>query len=357
MYPHHCTKPRVSVHWPDGSRCARTPLEPKVADVLPHLIGPKYAWRTFRDFREPTYERMYVRSVKFDYIYPRFPHLSKSKPMKPINRTLKEYGRGLGGGLLFSLPMLYTMELWSTGFIAGPARLVVYLSVGIVLLMGYNLFVGLRGDRTLFASLLESVEGMGMALMVTALILWLIGVLEPGMSGREIMGKVVVESLTVAIGISVGKSQLGSGGGGSEEDDGDGAREVNFWAQLAMALCGAVLIASNVAPTEEVVVIALGTAPVKLLLIAILSMGTGAVILYFSDFTGTDGSVAEPHGGWDILAGTLVMYSVALVSSAFMLWFFGRLEGLSLYTAVSEVVVLSFPGAMGASAGRLLLQN
>lgn len=278
--------------------------------------------------------------------------------MEPIEQTLKEYGRALGGGLLFSLPMLYTMELWSTGFIAGPVRLAVYLAVGIFLLTGYNHFVGLRGDRTLFESLLESVEEMGMALVVTALILWLIGLLGTGMSRQEIMGKVVVESLTVAIGISVGKSQLGSSGGGCDGDGGeDGDQEVNFWAQLAMAFCGAVLIAANVAPTEEVLVIALGTEPIKLLLIALLSMGTGAVILYFSDFTGSDGSVAEPHGGWDILAGTLIMYSVAVVASAFMLWFFGRLEGFSPYAAVSEIVVLSFPGALGASAGRLLLQT
>lgn len=279
--------------------------------------------------------------------------------MKPLDRTLKEYGRGLGGGLLFSLPMLYTMELWSTGFIAGPARLAVYVAVGIFLLTGYNHFVGLRGDRTLFESLLESVEEMGMAFVVTALILWLIGLLGTGMSRQEIMGKVVVESLTVAIGISVGKSQLGSGGDGDDEDDGDDGdgQEVNFWAQLAMALCGAVLIAANVAPTEEVLIIAMGTGSIKLLLIALFSMGTGAVILYFSDFTGTDVSVAEPQGGWDILAGTVIMYSVALVASVFMLWFFGRLEGLSLYVAVSEIVVLSFPGALGASAGRLLLQT
>lgn len=275
--------------------------------------------------------------------------------MEPINQTLKEYGRGLGGGLLFSLPMLYTMELWSTGFLAGPARLAIYLTVGLALLVGYNHFVGLRGDHTLAGSLFESVEEMGMGFVVTALILWLIGLLKPGMSRQEIVGKIVVESLTVAIGISIGKSQLGNNGGEDESNkDDDG---VDFWAQLTIALCGAILIASNVAPTEEVLVIALGTGTINLILIALFSMGIGGTILYFSDFTGSEDSVADPQGGRDILAGTVVMYAVALTASAFMLWFFGRLEGLSLYAVVSEIVVLSFPGALGASAGRLLLQT
>jgi len=147
------------------------------------------------------------------YIYFSFLTHLRNVLMEPINQTLKEYGRGLGGGLLFSLPMLYTMELWSTGFLAGPARLAIYLAVGLALLVGYNHFVGLRGDHTLAGSLFESVEEMGMGFVVTALILWLIGLLKPGMSRQEMVGKIVVESLTVAIGISIGKSQLGNSGG------------------------------------------------------------------------------------------------------------------------------------------------
>ena len=278
--------------------------------------------------------------------------------MESITQTLKEYGRGLGGGLLFSLPMLYTMELWSMGFLAGPIRLTIYLAVGIGLLLGYNHFVGLRGDHTIAESILESMEEMGLAFILTTFILYLIGLLKFGMSGQEVMGKIVVESLTVAIGISVGKSQLGNNGEGQElENDKDEKDQVNFWAQLAMAFCGAILVASNVAPTEEVLVIALGTASINLILIVLFSMGLGGIILYFSDFTGSDQSVAEPHGVADILAGTVIMYAVALASSSFMLWFFGRLDGLSLYAAVAEIVVLSFPGALGASAGRLLLQT
>ena len=57
------------------------------------------------------------------------------------------------------------------------------------------------------------------------------------------------------------------------------------------------------------------------------------------------------------LFGTIIMYAVALTSSAFMLWFFGRFDGLSLHGIVAESVVLGFPAALGASAGRLLIQS
>jgi len=52
---------------------------------------------------------------------------------KSIHKTLKQYGRGIAGGLLFSLPMLYTMEMWWAGFISSPLDLIIYLCVGILI--------------------------------------------------------------------------------------------------------------------------------------------------------------------------------------------------------------------------------
>jgi putative integral membrane protein (TIGR02587 family) len=123
-----------------------------------------------------------------------------------------------------------------------------------------------------------------------------------------------------------------------------------------IALCGAILIASNVAPTEEVVVIALESEVHKLLIIALLSIGIGGAVLYYINFKGAKTIVVHSNT-WNAVVGTLLMYAVALLSSAFMLWFFGRFEGLSLYGMVAETVVLGFPAALGASAGRLLIQS
>ncbi|MDQ3135846.1 MAG: TIGR02587 family membrane protein, partial [Acidobacteriota bacterium] len=38
--------------------------------------------------------------------------------MRPIKKSLQEYARGVAGGLLFSLPLLYTMEVWWMGVVA-----------------------------------------------------------------------------------------------------------------------------------------------------------------------------------------------------------------------------------------------
>ncbi|MEH6408577.1 MAG: TIGR02587 family membrane protein [Leeuwenhoekiella sp.] len=271
-----------------------------------------------------------------------------------VNESLKEYARGITGGLLFSLPMLYTMELWSAGFIASPLRLIIYFFAGILLLLAYNHFVGLRQSHTLAEGIIESIEEMGMGLLLTAFVLWISGRITPDMSLSEISGKMVVEAVTVAIGISVGKRQLGS----SENDDEEvEKREPHLQRELGIALCGAVLIASNVAPTEEVIVIALEVENYKLLLIAFVSILIGGMVLYYSNFKGSDQWVKKPENKTDALAGTLIMYAVALSSSAFMLWFFGRYNNLSLHGIIAEAIVLGFPAALGASAGRLLIQS
>lgn len=280
---------------------------------------------------------------------------------KPIGESLKEYGRGITGGLLFSLPMLYTMELWWAGFLASPFQLIIYFIVGILLLLVYNHFVGIRKDHSFFEGLMESLEEMGLGILLSVFILWIAGRIAPNMSLNEISGKIVVEAVTVAIGISVGKSQLGSENDekSDEEDDSsnDNLNDSHFLRSIGIALCGAILISSNVAPTDEVMVIALEAKIYKLLIIALLSIGIGGAVLYFLNFTGAKKLVLQPNSDWDIIAGTVIMYAIALSSSAFMLWFFGRFDGLSLYGIVAETVVLAFPAALGASAGRLLIQS
>lgn len=277
----------------------------------------------------------------------------KTNAIKPINESLKEYARGIIGGLLFSLPMLYTMELWWIGFLATPLHLLIYFVVGILLLMAYNHYVGIRRAHTFREGLAESIEEMGMGLLLTAFVLWITGRILPGMSLIEISGKMVVEAVTFAIGISVGKAQLGDNGDSDEKE----IREPQLLREIGVALCGAILIASNVAPTEEIVVIAVETSNLKLLIIALLSIIIGGTVLYYSNFRGADQWVAEPDSKSEILSGIWVMYAVALSSSAFMLWFFGRFDGVALHAAVAQTVVLGFPAALGASAGRLLIQS
>jgi putative integral membrane protein (TIGR02587 family) len=275
--------------------------------------------------------------------------------MRTVSQSLREYGRGVAGGLLFSLPLLYTMEVWWAGFTSHPFRLAAYVAATFALLLGYNYFVGLRRDTCFSEVVIDSVEELGLGLLLALLILWLLGRVTAGMPLEEAAGKVVIEAMTVAVGVSVGTAQLGAGDG--EEDKGvrGGGESVGFGGQLVITLCGAVLFAANVAPTEEIVMIAVEISPWRVLGLALLSLALGALVLYYSEFAGSKKHVRfDRHH--DVLVGAVVTYSVALAASAAILLFFGRFDGQAWAACVAQTVVLGVAATLGASAGRLLLQ-
>ncbi len=188
---------------------------------------------------------------------------------------------------------------------------------------------------------------------------------------EEAAGKIVIEAMTVAVGVSVGTAQLGVGDGEDADDKGVGGGEsggggrrgraspgggaVHFGGQVVLAVCGAVLFAANVAPTEEIVMIAVEISAWRLLGLVVLSLALGALILYYSEFAGSSRHVRfDAHH--DVLVGSVVTYAVALAASALILAFFGRFDGQALATCVAQTVVLGVAATLGASAGRLLLQ-
>jgi putative integral membrane protein (TIGR02587 family) len=281
--------------------------------------------------------------------------MSRVLDRPPVSRSLREYARGLAVGLMFSLPLLYTMEVWWAGFVSEPMRLVLYVAATFVLLLGYNHYAGLHHDASWQEVVIDSVEEMGLGLTLAAAVLFLLGQLETDMHLYEIVGKVTVEAMTVAIGISVGTSQLG---GGDDREKGSAEasakEEVTFRGQVVIAACGAMLFAANVAPTEEIVMIASETRVANILGLALLSLILTALILYYIEFAGS-GQFVRSNGVMSVVVGTVVTYAVALLISAAVLWFFGRFDE-ALITCVAQTVVLGLAATLGASAGRLLLQ-
>lgn len=267
-----------------------------------------------------------------------------------ISETTKEYGRGIVGGLLFSLPLLYTMEVWWTGFIAAPEKLLAFILFTFFLLLGYNRHAGMKPETSFREILHESVEDIALAFVVAFIFLLLISRITLSMSFAEIAGKVIVESMIVAIGVSVGSAQLGEQEENGEKKEGD----KGFLQMSILAICGAALISSSVAPTEEILQIAISSNGLELLFMILVSLLISAVILFYSDFKGS----GTPKGGFGMVITHLVInYFIALMVSLIMLWFFGRINGFGFSMIIAQTIVLAIPASIGASAGRLLIAN
>lgn len=275
---------------------------------------------------------------------------------RTIGESMREYGRGVAGGLMFAIPLFYTAEMWQSGFALEAWRILLFAMATFGLLLLYNRYSGLRRDASFAEVLIDSVEEMGIGLVLSATLLTLTGRIGFASAPTEALGKIVIQAMTTAVGVSVGTAQLGAPDDGDQGQDGDDSEAAAYLPQMAIALCGAILFAANVAPTDEVVVIASGSTPVRLLAIATVSIGICALVFHFADFRGAGKHVAG--GSWLIaVRGVVSSYAVGLFSSAIFLGFFGRFDGEPLSHCLALTVVLGLPTVLGASAGRLLLQG
>lgn len=280
---------------------------------------------------------------------------SSSGTARTTRASLREYGRGVAGGLLFSIPLLFTMEMWWTSFIASPFRLLVALGATFVLLLAYNRFAGMRRDANFGEVVVDSVEELGIGVVVAAFILLLLDRVGPELPLQENVSKIVLQAFVVAIGVSVGTAQLGEG----EEDERglEGSPPEGFVAQGALAACGAVVIAANLAPTEEILLLASQATAWHFLGIFATSLTLVVLILVGSGMRGKKSPLVGIQGSLGHAASSSLTYSIALGMSALLLWFFGRFDGVAPVVALGQIIVLGLPAALGASAGRLLLQS
>ena len=299
-----------------------------------------------------------------------------------VRHSLREYSRGVAGGLLFSLPLLFTMEMWNMGLVAEPTRLLGGLGGGFLLLLGYNRYAGLRCDAGVGEVIIDSVEELGLGLLLAAGLLWMLGSIDGDTRTPELVGKIVIEGLAVAIGVSVGTAQLGGDAPGLVDDEnGGGEQDVDddedetapcaakpaeddapergagwFAGQMTLGLCGAVLVAANIAPTDEIGDISRGLSVGQLLGLSGLTLLVGALVLYASGFRGSKDHVYH-RGHSDVVLGALATYLVSMSAAAALLGFFGAFDDNGLGFCLAQTIVLCLPTAIGASAGRLLLQQ
>ncbi|MFC6998339.1 TIGR02587 family membrane protein [Rufibacter roseus] len=287
--------------------------------------------------------------------------------VKSISHSLQEYGRGIIGGLLFSLPMLYTMEVWWTSYDVNPWHLLLYMGMTFCLLLAYNTYAGLRPSASWREVLVDSIEEMGLGVVLSFLFLMLLGRLNvQEMSLERIVYMVLVEAMPVAIGVSVGTAQLGAASADEDEEDtppkekllNQKEGQASTAEMILLATCAGMLFGANIAPTDEVMVLATGATPLQLLFMFLCSLLLSGGVLYYIGFRGAYETPAEEAPKvLEVLWGLSLTYATAFCVSAGALWFFGRFEGASLQICIEATVVLGIVTSLGASAGRFLLDQ
>lgn len=274
-------------------------------------------------------------------------------------------GRGAAGAILFGIPMLMTMELWQLGFYIERWRLFLLLVANIPLLILLADQIGFERTSTMAEACRDATIAYGLGIVISAAILIMLGDIKPHMPFSEMLGKIAIQSVPASIGALLGRSQLGGQAGKDKGDDEEGQGEggdavpneisTSYSRELFLMAVGALFLNLNVAPTEEIILIAYKMTPWHALATIGVSIAIMHGFVYAVAFRGTH-EIAEGTPWWHaFFRFTLPGYMVAMLISLYVLWTFGRLDDTAPTQMLMSAIVLAFPGAIGAAAARLIL--
>ena len=254
-------------------------------------------------------------------------------------------GRAVGGALLFSLPLLMTMELWQLAHTVDRFRLGLLVVVTAALVFGLaRVFGAGSGGGGSTGRLVDTGVALLVAAVAAAVVLTVLSVVDPIRDWQDAVSVIAIETLPAAIGASYARSQLGDGSRKAEAS--------GYGHELFLMTAGAVVFAANVAPTEEIVLLAARMSDAHTAALVVLSLAMMHAFVYAVGFKGQENADRPVRA---FLTLTVVGYVLALAMSAYVLWTFGRFDGLGMVAVVSETVVLALPASLGAAAARLIL--
>jgi putative integral membrane protein (TIGR02587 family) len=263
--------------------------------------------------------------------------------------------RAFGGAIIFSLPLLMTMEMWWLGFYMDRFRLVLFLALTVPVLAVLSHYAGFEPTDGPMDLVLNAFTALAVGFIASAFILVLLHVLQGGNSPDEIVGKIVLQAIPGAIGAMLARSQLGTSGSDDENKRIEKARRDTYGGELFLAGIGAMFMAFNVAPTDEMVLIGLMMTEWHAIALVAGSLLLMHAFVYAVEFRGTARLRAGIPFTSEFLRLTMVAYVLSLLISLYVLWTFGRTDGLGAVELVKVTLVLGFPAALGAAAARLIL--
>ncbi len=265
--------------------------------------------------------------------------------------------RGLSGGFLIGVPLIYTMETWWIGETATVVHTLAFLAIAYLVNLLFIIFAGFRrqetGSSRPFA---DAAEATALALLASAVTLALLDQLERDQPLNVALGMIAIDAMPVAFGVSIANHLLDrdrgrdtpSEDGRGEDDDIDAAHGMRaVLLDVGASFAGALFLSFNIAPTEEIPTLGLP------LLIG-FSLLLSYAIVFAAGFGGQTRRLQSVGPFQRPSTETVISYVTALVACFAMLWVFGQITfDMNWAVIYAYVVILGLPASIGAAAGRL----
>ncbi|MHC0061473.1 TIGR02587 family membrane protein [Nostoc sp. UIC 10890] len=290
-----------------------------------------------------------------------------TKRQKNVWRSeINDIIRGACGGFLFGIPLLYTMEVWWIGSLAKPQLMMMAIALMFVVVYLLNQIEGFRKRRytgLAHQAAMDTVEAIAIGLACSTFVLLLLRELTPETSLRESLGKIIFESVPFALGVALANQLLGdiensnAEGQATNSTTKNKGNELNAtFADLGATLIGATVIAFNIAPTDEIPMLAAATSPAWELAMIAASLLISYGIVFQAGFSDQQKRRQQKGIFQRPSSETIMSYLVSLLAGAFMLWFFQKLTFSDPWTMwLDHTLILGLPATIGGAAGRLAI--
>ncbi|MEP0912303.1 TIGR02587 family membrane protein [Leptolyngbya sp. GB1-A1] len=276
---------------------------------------------------------------------------------------LADVVRGLAGGFLFGIPLIYTMEVWWIGSYADAGGLLGVLASTYVIVFLLNRTDGFRQQYPdqIRQALTDSVEALAIGIVCVTWVLILLQEITWDTSVNEAVGKIVFESVPFAIGVGLARSILQGNRGGNDEENDSGQPPRSQGSNSTLTDIGATLIGSifigfSIAPTDEVPMLAAAISPPWLLVVIGMSLLVSYCIVFAAGFTTQKRRLQERGLFQRPFTETIVSYLLSLSTAAIMLYFFHRLDFSDPWNSwLEQTLLLGLPATIGGAAGRIAI--
>lgn len=289
-------------------------------------------------------------------------HINRKSQKNAWLREVDDLIHGISGGFLFGIPLLYTMEVWWVGSSVEPFRLIVALVATCLVVFLLNRTEGFRRTQNIRFqdAAIDSIEAMAIGIVCATCVLILLREIRLDTPLGEVLGKIIFESVPFTLGVALANQFLQ----GKEDNRSSNAQsrqtaksEINATlADIGATLIGALVIAFNIAPTDEVPMLATAVTGYWLLAMMLMSLLISYIIVFEANFADQQKRQRQQGIFQRPASETIVSYLVSLLGAMLMLCFFDKLNASDPWsTWLSYTLLLGLPATIGGAAGRLAI--
>ena len=126
-------------------------------------------------------------------------------------------GRAIGGSIIFSLPMMMTMEMWWIGFYISPMRLACLILFSLPLFYRISTMIGFRRSKTFWDNAIDVLVSYAVAFLTTGIVLSALGVIQWNMDTGSAYSILLLQAVPGSLGALLARNIVSEGS--KSEDD------------------------------------------------------------------------------------------------------------------------------------------